>query len=126
MKLRQNVAVVGNPAACCVFHLPALSATGLGDHSAMPSTAGIDFVLLLTDVFAAVLASVCLGLEFLAAERWAKRAPGLFALFLGAMAVLLWPMGRAGGIAAGLALLAAFSLAAWAIRFDAVRSRISR
>lgn len=83
-----------------------------------------DFTLLLLDLGTAVLAGLCLAMEFLASPRWARRAPALLAGLLALLATVTWRLGYGGNPAVGFSLLAAFFLLAWAVRLDAVRERI--
>jgi hypothetical protein len=86
----------------------------------------VDLTLLWTDVGAAVLAVIFLGLEFYADGGLVRRAPAVFAAILGIIAIAAWWLQDRAGIATGCSLLTAVCLVAWAARVEPIRHQFTR
>jgi hypothetical protein len=86
----------------------------------------LNLTLLYTALSAAVLAMVLLAIEFLASKRAAKRAPGVFAVLLAAVAVTAYLLNGAVGVATGCGSLATLLLVAWPVSFENARREMSR
>jgi hypothetical protein len=88
--------------------------------------ASLNLTLLCTSLSAAVLAGVLLGLEYFASPQWARRAPGVMAVLLAALALATCWLQGAIWVAIGCGSLAALLLVAWPVSFEAVRQQLRR